>query len=320
MKAIIIFFYLLFFSCHIYWMCKPCKIKKEAESCPSLPLSEKDNLSATRNSSPYSSIDSNDILLRNDFTEKLHQLLKRQEMVRASELRKQLRRQEKYSLILPTTHSSQKFTPAELYQRYKDNLLIIGTLYQCSSPQCEKWHTKISSGFLLTESGIAITNYHVIDGTAEDVSIGARTSNGEVFAIEKILASHEAEDLALIQLKGNTSAFKSIPLGFDEMVGAPVTVISHPNGRFYTLTEGILSRHYTDEFDGIEISRFSITADFASGSSGAPVLNQYGEVIGVVCSTFSVYDYKEKNIRNLQMVVKSCVPSNSILKLLKKTQ
>lgn len=65
-------------------------------------------------------------------------------------------------------------------------------------------------------------------------------------------------------------------------------------------------------------TNMSISADFAQGSSGAPVFNSAGAVVGVACWTRSTY--AEKNgaaERNLQMVEKFCAPSSALLKLIR---
>ena len=60
-----------------------------------------------------------------------------------------------------------------------------------------------------------------------------------------------------------------------------------------------------------------ITADFARGSSGAPVLNEAGAVVAVAQSTRSIYyDEKEGRPENLQMVVKQCVPARYVRELI----
>jgi len=64
-----------------------------------------------------------------------------------------------------------------------------------------------------------------------------------------------------------------------------------------------------------------ITADYARGSSGGPVLNEQGAVVGMVCSTRTTY-YGEKDKEkdnDVQMVVKFCIPADSIRLVLKQT-
>lgn len=61
----------------------------------------------------------------------------------------------------------------------------------------------------------------------------------------------------------------------------------------------------------------SVTADFANGSSGAPILNENGNVVGMVESTLPIY-FCGGNDRqkHLQMIMKKCVPARCILDLL----
>ena len=61
----------------------------------------------------------------------------------------------------------------------------------------------------------------------------------------------------------------------------------------------------------------AVTADFARGSSGAPVFNEFGNVVGMVTRTHSIYYNNEGGPDDkLQMVVKYCIPGKSILKLI----
>jgi hypothetical protein len=93
-----------------------------------------------------------------------------------------------------------------------------------------------------------------------------------------------------------------------------VFVISHPDGHFYSLTRGYVSRRYLTAKD--RVPRLQITADFAKGSSGAGIFNGRGELAGLVTSTSSIYyNESEGKKENLQMVVKSGVPAESITKL-----
>ena len=147
-------------------------------------------------------------------------------------------------------------------------------------------------------------------------AFGALTVNGQIYPIDKVVASSQKDDLAIVKLIG--SNFKPVALRANAPVGSDVTVISHPEGRFYTVSRGIVSRYYLQR-GGKEkgSNRIAITADFAKGSSGSPVFDNTGSVIGVVAATNSIYYNKIEGIeRNLQMVVKSCIPTSSILKLL----
>jgi len=76
-----------------------------------------------------------------------------------------------------------------------------------------------------------------------------------------------------------------------------------------------VARYYFDQ--SAKAPRLQITADYAKGSSGCGVFNDRGELTGLVSSTNSIY-YTEENgdQKNLQMVVKSCIPAASVRKLL----
>jgi hypothetical protein len=64
------------------------------------------------------------------------------------------------------------------------------------------------------------------------------------------------------------------------------------------------------------VDAVSITADFARGSSGAPVLNDQGQVVAIVKSTDSVYySENDERQRDLQMVFKTCIPAQNLLRL-----
>jgi S1-C subfamily serine protease len=119
--------------------------------------------------------------------------------------------------------------------------------------------------------------------------------------------------VAILQVEGLNP--RPLALAPGAPVGSPVRVISHPDGHFYTLTEGVVSRYLTVRRAETEVPAMAITADFARGSSGGPVFDDAGAVVGIATTTHSIY-YDEKGARdNLQMVIKQCVPAASVLKL-----
>ena len=149
------------------------------------------------------------------------------------------------------------------------------------------------SGFFVKPNLIA-TNYHVIAGAASGTAklVGKHTT----YKIEGFTATDETNDLALL----NVSAYsiKPLMLGNSDAVkiGETVYVAGNPKGLEGTFSDGIISSRrdrYTKE-------RFQMTAPISPGSSGGPVLNTKGEVIGV-----SVAAHRDLDAQNLNFAIPS---------------
>jgi hypothetical protein len=201
---------------------------------------------------------------------------------------------------------------AQVYERCKASVLVMGGLYKC--PVCGKNHCSLASGFILTESGVAVTNYHVVN-SPKNLTLVAATADGKVYPVREVLAACAVSDVAIVQLEG--SGFTPLPIVADAPVGSEVRVISHPDGRFYTLSTGIISRYGTIVRDRKKTTMLQITAEYARGSSGGPVLDSAGAVVGMVSSTMSVY-YNNDHGRqqDFQMVLNECVPAAQVLELI----
>jgi serine protease Do len=201
--------------------------------------------------------------------------------------------------------------PSQIYEQQKKGVVVVGGLYKCT--KCTKWHVTTASGFLITASGIMITNYHVVDAP-EKVTIAAMTYDGKVYPVKEVLAAHESDDIAVLRLDG--SGFPYLRLSPGSPIGCPIWVIGHPDKRFYSFTEGMISGYSIQTWKGKKTTRMSITADFGVGSSGAPVLNEFGSVVGMVATTQAVHAKENCEDDYAQMVFKQCVPAQSILTLL----
>ena len=257
----------------------------------------------------------NDASIKVQFERKLGKLKDEKKTTETSLISSQLKEQNKIHADLPKT-TNKNLQSSEIYKNRKDGVLCLGNIYKCD--RCSNWHGNIAGGFIITKDGLAVTNYHVMKNSKAG-AFGAMTIQGEIYSIEKIVASSEKNDLAIVKLKG--SGFTPLPIAKSAPIGSEVTIISHPEGRFYTVSKGIISRYYKQRGGKEKGSpRLAITADFAKGSSGSPVFDTSGSVIGVVAATNSIYYNKTEGVdRNLQMVIKSCIPSSSILKLLEST-
>jgi tetratricopeptide (TPR) repeat protein len=142
------------------------------------------------------------------------------------------------------------------------------------------------SGFIVRADGAVVTNYHVINNA---VDIKVKTGN-RVLAVEGLIHGDKENDLVIIKAEGKDLPAVRFGNTVNLNIGEKVYVISSPTGLKTTLSDGILS--------GIlkiadEIKLLEITAPFSEGSSGGPVLNSEGEVIGIV--TFLVEEAQDLN-------------------------
>jgi hypothetical protein len=135
------------------------------------------------------------------------------------------------------------------------------------------------TGFLVSSDGKLITNHHVIEGGASAV---AKAENGGLFPVEGVLADDPKNDLILLKLEGKDLPFLTLSTNSIVDVGSRIAVIGSPLGLEGTLSEGIVSAVREQFLSDIRL--LQITAPISSGSSGSPVLNAKGEVIGVVSS------------------------------------
>jgi len=224
-----------------------------------------------------------------------------------------------------------------LYEAVVPAVVVIGSIYKCNS--CSDWHLGgMASGWLLADNGLVVTNHHVF-GEDGDHRFGVMTADGEVFAVTAILAADRAGDAAVAQIDTRGRKLPAVGVGPRPACGEAVTVISHPAGRFYSLTKGIVSRYHRQQDEpavattrGPAVGKgdkaaadpiwMSVTADFAVGSSGGPVFNADGEVVGMVSRTFSseaTRNHRRRAQFGTQMVFKDCVSRDTLARLIDPT-
>jgi hypothetical protein len=280
---------------------------------PCLPSTQAENLCAAVSAALAEPTCIEDRLYERQLEQQADRLIENGQTVAMPELIGQLNRKRCRLSLRETTVSER--TPVALFHEARESVVVISGLYKCR--HCSRWHSTTASGFVITASGAIVTNYHVVDN--EDVeTMVVMTSDRRVFPVQEILAASAADDLAILKI----DAHKLPPLPMahsfsDAPVGSSVAVVSHPDGRYYCYTSGVISRYTKIRSEGKHVDAVSITADYARGSSGAPVLNELGQVVAVVMSTESVY-YTENGDRqmNLQMVFKTCVPTKSLWRMI----
>ena len=133
------------------------------------------------------------------------------------------------------------------------------------------------SGFFIEKSGIAITNYHVLDGAVKAVII---TNDSSKYEIEKIIASDSKKDLLKFKIKNiDQKTFPTLKFSKNTaQKGDKVYCISNPLGLENSLSEGIISAFRSDKLHGKTIQ---FSAPISPGSSGGAVVNGNGDVIAI---------------------------------------
>jgi|GEM_PF-4662794 len=159
-------------------------------------------------------------------------------------------------------------------------IATIPAVIRVSSINEEGETMKTGTGFAVQNSMI-VTNFHVVQG-ATDVRF--TLSDGRESGCTEIIALDETRDLAV--LKSSISPAKSLQIVANRIPvqGERVAVIGSPLGFEGTLSDGIVSAHRTDE-NGVQF--IQITAPISRGSSGSPVVNAKGAVVGVATMVFS---------------------------------
>jgi S1-C subfamily serine protease len=142
--------------------------------------------------------------------------------------------------------------------------------------------TSYGSGFVVHERGLVITNAHVVRGIE---NLQAHTWDGAILASVEILLIETDIDLAVLRVTG-LNATPLAPSGQTlPAVGSPVVAVGHPRGYEFTVSEGIVSATRTLEDGGVTM--IQMTTPISPGSSGGPLLNLQGQVVGVCSLTLT---------------------------------
>ena len=189
-------------------------------------------------------------------------------------------------VALCATSASAETDLKELARKAKSSVVKLDVLDRFGNPLGS------GSGFFVTQDGWIVTNHHVVAGADQVV---ANLADGTQLPIEGVLASQADDDLAVLRAPQTQAA--ALPLArssLDLEIGEEIVVLGGPLGLAGTLSDGIIAavRQEGDQAltqgSTFASSRLQITAAISPGSSGSPVMNLDGEVIGVVVSQVTV--------------------------------
>jgi len=165
------------------------------------------------------------------------------------------------------------------------------------------------SGFIISEDGYIITNYHVVEyADVYGYPLSVLTYDGTSYDAT-IVGYEESNDIAVIKI--DAEGLSPAALGDSEqmLVGETVYAVGNPLGMLtYTMTTGSISAddRVIDTEETSSLNVFQIDAAINNGNSGGPVYNDRGEVIGVVVA---------KNVNTAVEGIAFAIPINDAKKI-----
>ena len=208
--------------------------------------------------------------------------------------------------ITPPEHDTTEQTAQEIVQK-----ALASTVYlemQDTAGKAQKY----GSGFFVGPDIIA-TNYHVINGAVRRYA--KLVGKEKWYVVHSIVATDEAHDLAILKVTGIAAPVLLLANSDKVEIGETVYAIGNPRG----FLEGTVSDGIISGIRGEGNNKWlQMTAPISPGSSGGPVLNTKGEVIGIAAGDYSVQDPTLKINRSQNL--NAAVPSNYLKALLRSVE
>ena len=261
----------------------------------------------------------NDGAITQSFRLKMEELYKSEKSAMASfeELNKQLKSNKTFEFSPKEEIYDVELSGTELYKKAKKGSLIIGKL-AVKQNDPNRYFLFLASAFTIDKSGICVTNYHVLDEvpSSDDiyrfVGVAVMDCKGNVYPVSKVLACSERADLAVFRVNNFNEDMEAFPLRKEPMVGENIGTISNPFNHLkvmlHNYTTGIVNRVSYSERKGM---RMNISADYAQGSSGGPIFDSRGNIVGIISTLFLMQNSSKQTL----MHVKDAIPVNELWNL-----
>ena len=192
------------------------------------------------------------------------------------------------SVQVKTVDGQTKMEPAEVYASVVNSAVSINCSATSTNIFGQTTQTASSgSGFIITEDGYVVTNYHVISGAS---SVQVTLYNGDTYDAT-VIGGDSDYDVAVLKIEA--SGLQPVTLGesADVNVGDAVLAIGNPLGELtFSMSQGIVSScDRAINVDGTPFNMIQVDCSINPGNSGGPLVNLYGEVVGIVSAKYSSY-------------------------------
>ena len=182
-----------------------------------------------------------------------------------------------------------KMEPAEVYASTVNSVVSINTTSTSGTNIFGQAVETASagSGFIYSPDGYIVTNYHVVKGAT---SVKVTLYNGETYDAT-VIGGDSDYDVAVLKI--NATGLTPVTLGnsADVNVGDSVLAIGNPLGELtFSMSGGYVSScNRAINADGTPFNMIQVDCSINPGNSGGPLMNLYGEVVGIVSAKYSTY-------------------------------
>ena len=168
--------------------------------------------------------------------------------------------------------SQEELPISSLFIQQADSIVLVGTKGRKDG--------KLGSGFIIRADGLIVTNYHLIKN-AKKIYVKLRNDTG--YRSVRLINADASKDIALIKVNGR--GLKPVKLGNSNhvQIGQRVVTIGSPLGLESTVADGLISAVRATDKD---FKLFQISVPLSNGSSGGPLFNLKGEVVGITTASY----------------------------------
>ncbi len=179
-------------------------------------------------------------------------------------------------VVVKANWERKTFTSSELFK------LVNPATVEIKTYRANDVYFGMGSGFFINQTGLLLTNYHVIENAS---SYKVTTSDEEEFIVTTVVAYDIEKDIAILQVNtnGKQVAYLDITPELPES-GDAVYAIGSSLGLTGTFSSGIVS-YVNREIDGVKY--IQTTAPISEGNSGGPLVNEQGYVVGINSASYT---------------------------------
>ena len=209
-------------------------------------------------------------------------------------------------------------SPAEVYASTVNSVVSINCSAVSTNIFGQQTESASSgSGFIYTADGYIVTNQHVV---ANASSINVTLYNGDTYPAT-LVGSDSDYDVAVLKIDAKDLPAVTLGSSTDVNVGDTVMAIGNPLGELtVSMSQGIVSCvNRAINVEGTPFNMIQVDASINPGNSGGPLMNLYGEVVGIVSAKYSSYANTTVEglgfaipINDVQSIIKDIIENGSV--------